>query len=306
MASHSSRSGSHKHGRKGEKDREHKSREPSRKQEVPLSYFSFLFVVNEFLIHEVDDEGHNIEPVVDRYGNWLPPESVDSYGMKKIGQVWRFTNGVITPAGSQFEWYRERIGLPGKIYGPIPAKNYQTEELREYKTYSVFNCWRFLPCLCTDVDVSTVDGTPFGGWHSLAFSQPDEQNPGLTRIVYPGGPQRHVSGRDPAWLPHLLPHTFATPDPSAPRSIGLGGDLPIILALLALMKKPDHTDDVFQHGLWNRNGSGFSDRRSSQADPDPTGSPRGVMVQICCDSYNTDSTPEIIADFEARGYVIPG
>ncbi|KAI3541741.1 hypothetical protein CABS03_14548 [Colletotrichum abscissum] len=195
------------------------------------------------------------------------------------------------------------MGRPGAICSQLLGAEEPTA-LQEYKTYSVFNCWRFLPCLVTNVDISAVDEPYPGGFHSIAFEKPDQTAPGVTRIVSPGGPQRHVSGTQPSWIPHLLPHTFATPDSSAPRSIGLGGDLPIILALLALMKRPGDTERVFWDGLWNRNG--FHERRSSRADPDPTGSPRGVMVQICCDSCNDNSTTEMIEGFEARCCVIFG
>ncbi|OHF01932.1 hypothetical protein CORC01_02810 [Colletotrichum orchidophilum] len=309
MYSQSSRSASHKHVRRGEKkDKDHKSKESSRKQEAPLTHFSFLFIVNEFQIREFDDEGHNIEPHSDRYGNELPPVSADGYSRELIGRVWRYTNGVVAPAGNEFYWYRPEMGLPGRICGPIPDGSQTGEsylgQMQEYKTYSVFNCWRFLPCWCTDVDVSTIDGEPPDGWHSLTFLPPDPQDPGFTRILYPGGPQRHASGSNPSWIPHLLPRTFATPSSSAPQSTGLGGNLPIIIALLALTKQPGCTDDVFQSRQWDMNR--FGGRRSPHADPDPIGPPRGVMVQVCCDSYNYNSTIDAIMDFEERERAIVG
>lgn len=120
--------------------------------------------------------------------------------------------------------------------------------MMEYQTCSVFNCWRFLPCRFTDVDASTVDD-PF--WHNLEFRH-DRPNTGITRIIVPGGSQRHVVGRNPSWMPHVLPEIFATPDPSAPQSTGLGGSFAIIIALLALTTRPRHMDDVFLQGQWNR------------------------------------------------------
>ncbi|KAK1718890.1 uncharacterized protein BDZ83DRAFT_722249 [Colletotrichum acutatum] len=299
MYSHSSRSGSHKHGRKGEKkEKGHKPRESSSKQDI-LSC-SFLFVVNELQILEGHDN-------VDIYGNILPPNSADGYGKEIAGLVWRYENGVVSQAGSEFIWHRPDVGSPGGIWGPTGGHfdvngTFQPDikPMMEYQTCSVFNCWRFLPCRFTDVDVSTVDD-PF--WHNLEFHQ-DRPNTGITRIIVPGGSQRHVVGRNPSWIPHILPDIFATPDPAAPQSTGLGGSFAIIIALLALTTRHERMDDVFLQGQWNRHQ--WTGSRCPQADPDPMGSPRGVMVHVCYDSYNinTNSTLDAIGNFERQGCAI--
>ncbi|KAK1671308.1 hypothetical protein BDP55DRAFT_560752, partial [Colletotrichum godetiae] len=299
------RSGSHRHGRKGEKkDREHKSREPSRKQEVPLSYFSFLFVVNEFRIFEGGVVG-------DPLGNTRPPNSADGYDEEKAGKVWRYQNGSIDLAAG-YQWSRPLPGSPGIIRGPVPEVDefgnyvFVDREMEVYKTYSVFNCWRFLPCVFYNGDVSTVDDARVEGWQTLIFT-PGQMDLALTRIGcfdFDNAATRHVVGRNPSWMPHLLPYTFSTSNAAAPQSTGLGGNLSIIIALMALAREPGDTDRVFREKLWDMGILRGS--RSSRAGEYLVDFPRGVMVQICCDSFNTNSTPDTILDFEIRGCAVYG
>ncbi|KAK2043156.1 hypothetical protein LZ31DRAFT_622108 [Colletotrichum somersetense] len=303
---HSSRSGGHKHSRKSEKrDKDHKPKDTNNKQERALSssHFSFLFVVNELQI--VEENG--VPPTADVYGNPLPPRTPGGYGQETIGRVWRYRDGVVSPAEGFF-WCRPEHGSPGVIcavneyideYGQ-PVRFLQ--QTVEHSTFSVFNCWRFLPCLYTDVDVTTVGGMGANNKLSHLEFYADSTESGVTRIRASGGSQRHVVGGKSSWIPALLPETYAAPSSHAQQSTGLGGCLPIIIGLLALTKKPGHTDDVFGNGEWN--GNRFRGGRSSRAEPEPTGPVRGVLVQVCCDSMNPDSTIDAISDFEDRGKAI--
>ncbi|KDN67824.1 hypothetical protein CSUB01_04770 [Colletotrichum sublineola] len=299
----SSRSGGHKHSRKSERrDKDDKPKDTNNKQDraLPSSYFSFLFVVNELQI--VED---GVPPAADIYGNPLPPSTPRGYGQETIGRVWRYRDGVVSLAEGFF-WYRPEPGSPGVI---CAANKFPfLQRTVQHSTFSVFNCWRFLPCLYTDIDVTTVGGMGVDNKLShLEFYQ-DHGDSGVTRIRASGGSQRHVVGGRPSWIPALLPETYAAPSSHAQQSTGLGGCLPIIIGLLALTKKPGHTDDVFRNGEWNENR--FRGGRSSRAgelalrQPEPTGPVRGVLVQVCCDSLNPDSTIDAITDFEDRGKAI--
>ncbi|WDK12908.1 hypothetical protein CGRA01v4_04189 [Colletotrichum graminicola] len=299
------RSSSHKHLRKIEKrDKDARPKDTNSKQEraLPSSHFSFLFIVNELQIAE-----ENVPPSADLYGNPLPPRTSRGYGPEIVGRVWRYRDGVVSLAEGFF-WYRPEPGSAGVI---CTVNNYIDEhgqpfrfleQTLEHSTFSVFNCWRFLPCLHIDVDVTTVGGMGADNKLSHLEFYPDPTDAGLTRIRASGGSQRHVVGGRPSWIPALLPETYAAPSSHAQQSTGLGGCLPIIIGLLALTKKPGHTDDVFRNGEWS--GNRFRGGRSSRAEPEPTGPVRGVLVQVCCDSTNPDSTIDAITDFEDRGKAI--
>ncbi|KAK2002601.1 hypothetical protein LX36DRAFT_228121 [Colletotrichum falcatum] len=301
-----SRSGGHKHSKKSEKrDKDHRPKETSSRQERSLSssHFSFLFVVNELQI--VEENG--VPPAADTYGNPLPPITSGGYGPETVGSVWRYRDGVVSPAEGFF-WCRTEPGSPGAIcavneYTDEHGLTFQfLERTVEHSTFSVFNCWRFLPCLYTDADVTTLDGMGADNKLShLEFYQ-DHTDSGVTRIRASGGSQRHVVGGRPSWVPALLPETYLPPSSHAQQSTGLGGCLPIIIGLLALTKKPGHTDDVFRNGEWS--GNRFRGGRSSRAEPEPTGPVRGVLVQVCCDSINPGSTIDTITEFEDRGKAI--
>ncbi|KAF4489624.1 hypothetical protein CGGC5_v002727 [Colletotrichum fructicola Nara gc5] len=150
---------SHRQGRKSEK-RPKPKESSSKKGKAPAqTQFSFVFVVNELSFIE---EGNGTVPNVDRWGNPLPPNTSQSYGSETPGKIWRYRNGSVSLAGEGFSWYRESPGLEGAIWGPVDMttddgqRYWGTGPLEEHSTFSVFNCWRFLPCLYADVDVTTI------------------------------------------------------------------------------------------------------------------------------------------------------
>ncbi|KAF6824785.1 hypothetical protein CPLU01_10649 [Colletotrichum plurivorum] len=295
--------------RKSRKERVSRPKESSSKQQdrttssIPLS---FLFVVNEFQLF--DDQNGNA-PEADRFGNPLPPTNPAAYGDERVGSVWRYENGVISPADN-YVWYRPEPGIEGTIalqyeqqYDDGTGRSvWSYDQMEVHSTFSVFNCWRFLPCIWTDVDSSVEEMGLDYKWSQLEFGH-DTGEMGVTRLQ---GLERHVAGKSPSWIPALLPETYAVPSGSWPQSRGLGGPFGIIIALIALSRRPGHTDEAFREGLW-RNGrltSGFS--RSSRAEPDSKGPPRGVLVQICYDThYNLQgSTFDAIDNFEQHGKAI--
>ncbi|GJC92974.1 hypothetical protein ColKHC_01800 [Colletotrichum higginsianum] len=255
----------HEHGRKSDKrdsQKDHKiistagSAKPEKSSSTSSSSsspppLSFLFVVNEL---DVIDEGHGRGPFVDRFGSPLPPEGIECYGDETVGAVWRYQNGTVTAAPEYF-WNRPRRGSPGDIatfhhaFDDMGQPVSYYHPMVTYSTHSVFNCWRFLPCIWTSTDISTVATMDFNidhKWSPLGFRH-DPHEPGRTRIL---GPERSVADRDPSWVPHLLPSTYAAPQ-SAPPSRGLGGPFGIVIGLLGLARRPGHADDAFRDGLWS-------------------------------------------------------
>ncbi|EQB56340.1 hypothetical protein CGLO_03646 [Colletotrichum gloeosporioides Cg-14] len=184
----------HRQGRKSEKrpkPKESSSKKGKATSQTPLS---FVFVINKLSFIE---EGNGTSPNVDRWGNPLPPNTSQSYGSETPGKVWRYNNGSISPAGEGFYWYRENLGLDGAIWGPVDMttndgqRYWGSGPLEEHRTFSVFNCWRFLPCLYADIDVTTVDEMGVDHrWFPLEFSR-DSDDPGATHPP-PTGPVRGI------------------------------------------------------------------------------------------------------------------
>lgn len=258
----------HHSPRKSRKDRDGRSKESSSKQQdrssnnIPLS---FLFVVNEFQLF--DDQNGNA-PEADRFGNPLPPLNPAAYGEEIVGSVWRYENGVVSPAEG-YVWYRPDPGSEGTIaWGPYEKQyddgsgnGWDYDLMDVYSTLSVFNCWRFLPCIWAEADSSIGETGLDFKWQPLEFGH-NQQEPGVTRIH---GTERHVAGKSPSWMPALLPETYAVPSGIWPPSGGLGGDFGIIIALIALSRRPGHTDDAFKEGLWRSYRWMGGSSRSSRA-----------------------------------------
>ncbi|KAL0943197.1 uncharacterized protein CTRU02_201083 [Colletotrichum truncatum] len=296
-------------GHRSSKKREKRPRDPKQKegssskqeQSTSSAPFSFLFVVNEF---KILGEEHGFRPLSDRWGSPQPPPTSEGYGNEVPGRVWRYQDGVVNLA-PEFTWFRGDRGLQGRVemnfntvneYGEVESS---CEVAEVYSTHSVFNCWRFLPCIYTDADVSAIGEMEINHrWSPLEFDH-DKHERGMTWVC--GDSERHVAGRGASWMPSLLPETYAAPTSHAepaPPSKGLGGTLGVIIGLMALSRKPGHADDVFTHNMW-RNNRWYGHPRHHRADPGSKGPPRGVMVQICYDSYNPEgSNYESILDFE--------
>ncbi|KAI1263535.1 hypothetical protein F5Y18DRAFT_418200 [Xylariaceae sp. FL1019] len=208
---------------------------------------SFLFVVNEL----------EVVPVHDQWGTLVPPNEPYSFN-ETPGQVFRYQNGVVTPAQGYY-WYRDTepdydgYRPEGRIYN-YGNENYITTKR---STFAVFNCWRPVPCIYVEVDPMSTPMGPDKGegfiWRLMSFRNPD--GTGITRIA-PAGDSQVVSGRDPSWIPYLVPGMFraidhAPNDPNRPpRSRGLGGCLPVIIGQMALTHGRGQTDIPFLHQIW--------------------------------------------------------
>jgi hypothetical protein len=131
----------------------------------------------------------------------------------------------------------------------------------------------------------------------LRFYHPERGNParGVSQATVGGGGHAYVAGRNPGWIPNLVPSTFKHPrehhadDPAAgerppPRSRGLGGELPVVLGLMTFAAGgggvSDHQSAVSRaflgHNAYWRGGTWHTTRvprcESSPLESDPSDS----------------------------------
>lgn len=247
---------SHKHS--SGKDQKHKRYHGSKATAAtPENNLRFLFVVNELTI----DPTYNQRPV-DCWLNDVPPSSPSAYGHELIGRVFQYDGGHVSLA-QDCVWYRPRAGVPGNIgrHGPDGSFGIMVP----YKTSTVFACSPHLPIVVAECDVScdpafiyrpdctcnnTAEGLPEPTrWNILSF----DKYQGFTQANAIGRESPYVLGRNPSWIPALVPKIFQNPDENAPRSTGLGGDLATLIGLMAFHGGRGRASDVFAGGAWQQN-----------------------------------------------------
>lgn len=200
------------------------------------------------------------------------------YGQETLSKVMRYSDGVVREAhGYMWMFDREdpdrRTLYSGIGYDsqnrPFITPNYQDYwPVPEYKRAAVFACNPLLPIMVCPMD-PMVDNTT-SRWELLQVFHPPRPPhhshlPARTQVAFdevsplPRGPglKRYIAGADAAWMPALLPLTYSRPL-EAPPSGGLGGELSIILGLMALSLPPGCTNAVFLGGggrgaMWRGN-----------------------------------------------------
>ncbi|KAI1313240.1 hypothetical protein F5Y03DRAFT_159915 [Xylaria venustula] len=278
---------------------------PTYTEQPPVS---FLFVVNELLLNP------NTPPNVDQWGTVMPPFDPQSYASEAPGRVFRYRDGEITEARGYY-WERECMDLesphkcPGSIYltgGVVPPW-----EMTRYSQYTVFHCWRPLPCVYMEDDplctlIAPRGGVPRRGWcgesrplYRLSFETPDMT--GISHITA-GGTSQITAGRNPSWIPSLVPEMFRNEDPCAPVSRGLGGLLPVIVAQMALTQPRGQTDRPFIERWWHRRHWRRPNAGTTVTHPFDI---RAVIVHVALDEIENPegSTKETLENFEAGSVV---
>lgn len=221
---------------------------------------SFLFVVNKLIIGE---------PELDDYHHYIPPRSPAGYSGEISSKVMRYSDGDISEAWG-YHWYRDgrsptdEAFPPGQLlrldqegnFIPDPATGYYVCA-NEYTTFAVAACNPLLPIMVVDHDPLVSRKS----WDLLRIFHPRNYR-GLSQVVTldspmgeGGAPVRYVAGKSPSWVPGLLPRTYRSPHLHPPDSMGLGGELPIILGLMALTPEQNHDDNEPTNQLFlGRNG----------------------------------------------------
>jgi len=198
-----------------------------------------------------------VRPTVDQWGTEIPPDYPGDYAGEYPGTVFRYIDGRIE-AAPRYTWIRNegfadassRLRYPGQIAYQHDDGNFYP--MPEYSTYTVFNCWRPLPCVFVEADpMSTLIGIYGNGlrWCLMGFKAPD--GTGITRISRSGGASQVVGGRRPTWMPSLVPAMFENTAADIPRSIGLAGPLSVIIGRMALAYPRHRTDEPFTTGMWH-------------------------------------------------------
>lgn len=209
--------------------------------------------------------------VRDPWLNLPPPSLAQGYSHEIASKVMRYRDGHVSEARG-WQWGRPQTspGLPkadGVIwtYAPDGAPFYA----EYYRAFTTFACNPFLPIVCIEGDPSTHNApkmTP------LLFFRPPRDHPmrGISQACTDEsdmdmgpGPAKYTAGRHASWIPSLVPPTYATQDAAAPRSGGLGGELPIVIGLMAFSEAGDRdagtnrTNEIFlggsgqHHGRWH-------------------------------------------------------
>ncbi|KAF4974113.1 hypothetical protein FZEAL_8951 [Fusarium zealandicum] len=272
---------------------------------------SFLFIVNKLQIRE---------PERDVYGQYIPPTNPHMYEAEVPSKVMRYCNGGDISDTLGYLWYRDPGTVPnGQLWRSNAAGEWIIDESTgyyvaalEYKTFAVAACNPLLPIMVVKGDPLI---NPTGGWELLRIFHPRQALAGLSQVVTleshgmgpGGGPVRYVAGRGPSWMPGLLPRTYRSPMTSAPMSCGLGGELPIILGLMALSADKDENnafacDEIrrkWQRGLWTSSESAKGYPETAEDDP------RCFLVKVFLDPENPyGSTVDALHRFEWEGSVV--
>ncbi|KAI0424375.1 hypothetical protein F5Y09DRAFT_353486 [Xylaria sp. FL1042] len=288
---------------------------------------SFLFVVNELHLDP------HAAPNVDQWGTVMPPFDPKSYEGEAAGTVFRYRDGEIEVAQGYY-WERDNSLDPdtllrpaGSIYRSSNSNNNsnsstsftdeQPWELTKYAQFTVFNCWRPLPCvymeedpLCTLISPYPLNsGAGSGGrvrvygegspLNLMSFEDPDIT--GITHIAA-GGNSQVVAGRQPSWMPSLVPEMFRNTDRHAPASRGLGGLLPVIIGQMALTQPKGETDRPFVEQWWHRRHWRRPELGTTVSHPMDI---RAVVVHVALDEIENKegSTSESLENFEVGAVV---
>ncbi|KAH6892996.1 hypothetical protein B0T10DRAFT_591834 [Thelonectria olida] len=199
---------------------------------------SFMFTVNELRI----DINVNSR---DEYHHWIPPTRPSHYTYEIPSMAMRYYDGQIRPLQG-YQWVRNISEHGTRSEGSLMYQNQrgQWAHAVKYSACAVFACNPLLPIMVCPDDPYSDDTR--SRWQLLQIFHP-RQLPGVSQVAHEDsnmldgpGLKRHVAGTRPSWMPSLIPASYQSPplENLAP-SQGLGGELAIVLGLMALTVEPD-------------------------------------------------------------------
>jgi hypothetical protein len=164
-----------------------------------------------------------------------------------------YCDGEVIDVSQIYGWYRDPQTGIGAIFSR-PDHNNHSFPTTTYSQATICSCHPLLPyaVVATDATVNETQVLPDAErineltWEPLRFFFPRDpvngDNTGLSQAVFTctlgphlegGDPRTCVAGRDPSWLHTLVPSCYENFSPSTPPSRGLGGELSILLGLMA-------------------------------------------------------------------------
>ncbi|KAM0258682.1 hypothetical protein ACHAQJ_003690 [Trichoderma viride] len=318
----SSGKSSHKRAGHSSSSRHQESTASSSSHHLNYDPMSFLFVVNKLRVR-LDPDLLNGDP----WFNRVPPTQPSGFNGEIPSFVMRYHNGQVTVA-DDYRWWRGdfdgtawpagNVCLFGADGEPVYTDEDQPVCAIKYKELAVFSCNPLLPIVVDNGDpLSTnvaLDRSPL-----LFFHPPSQQ--GVSQAVHPDSPMgpgpapcKYVAGASPSWIPSLVPKTYRNPYNNAAPSVGLAGELPIVLGLMAFSEPGDEEDeqsvtrtflgDHASHGKWS--GERWHHNAAPQGYALSTAEdPRGFFISIYLDPNNPEySTSDDIAKLEWNSRIV--
>ena len=256
---------------RGHKSSKASSKEPRHRvsgESAVLPEPSFLFIVNEFHVNYEPVNGQN-SLLYDQWGNVMPVVRPEAYEGEMVGTVFRYKRGSVSPAKG-YTWFRPAPHEEGYIVrvnaesgSPDGEFSYPTP----YKAKSIFACSAHLPIVIADSDASLgltymrkncpcgdcdgqydYEGSLYSPWWTLFFSDGD----GAVSKISPWG-SPFVAGNNPSWIPSLVPKQYNNNQARAhsAQRLGLGGDLPVVIGLMAFHGRVGRASEIFRERWWS-------------------------------------------------------
>lgn len=163
-----------------------------------------------------------------------------------------YEDGTIMNVSHIYFWGRDDTGV-GAIWTRPDSQSPSYRTMTRSQS-TICSCHPLLPFAMVKTD-PTVDETQVLAdgagpneftWEPLRFFFPLDNDTrrvtGVSQAVFTcslgpdalgGAPRTHIAGRNASWLGTLVPSSYENPSPGAPSSKGLGGDLTILLGLMA-------------------------------------------------------------------------
>lgn len=196
---------------------------------------SFLFNVNTLPLNEEPSNG-GVPPRTDDNGRWLPPMYGAGFRPQTLGILYKWQNGVITPATGYTwhnqSWWSSQHGVPNI-----------------YRTSTMFYCNPFDHFLSTEGDASTRDmansPAPNNRWYTLNF----QHDYTLSRLDL-GGDRPYLAGNGRRFIDELGIASWRHPDEAddpAPTSSGLAGNLALLIGLVVFSCRAERMDTVLRN-----------------------------------------------------------
>jgi hypothetical protein len=213
---------------------------------------SFLFTINNLPLNEDPSNGGVAPRTDEESGRWVPPLYRVGFGSQTNAALplYRWQNGIVSPA-TGFQVYN------GEWWGPS-----RTSAAALYRTSTVFYCQPFDRFLATEGDASARDmGTsdfPDNRWYTLNFQHHET----LSRIDLVG-PEMYLAGNGPRFIEQLGIDAWCNPDPKAPPSGGLAGNLSLLIALITFSCTSQDLTEVLQTSWRNYEWRGHNYRSGS-------------------------------------------